>query len=200
MANIIVDLPSTLTCLSTCTYTNLPTPIDSCLGEFIPVAPEVIVLWFDCNFVPTNDWATAADIVTDIVAGNVIGNVLRWDGKEKREFNTIERAAGLNPINGTWSLSLEFYEDKRQIDNSEYAYYEQLIQKANTGSLHMAYVTSADNLTFLRTPISLAESDDIQPLEGIESINLSAVASGSGVGLITPIQIAGSYTALLAAI
>ena len=103
-------------------------------------------------------------------------------------------------VNGTWNLNLELYAEKRFLDNSDYTYYEALIQKANTGSLHMAYITQTDNLTFLRTPISLAESDDIQALESIENINLSVSASGSGVGLITPIQTVNSYTSVLAAI
>lgn len=199
MALINSDLPTVTTCNQTCIIPDLPTPADQCLGEFVSVYPEVITLWFNCNATLENDWATAADIITDLTAITpvAVGNKLRWDGKVKKERTTITRAAGLPDVAGAWSQTIEFYSENRDEANADYDYFNSLIDKSNTGTLHMAYITRNDDIYFYRTPVSLVQSDDIQSIDNIEQINITMNATGSGVGMTTPIRIAGVYDAVL---
>ena len=199
MALITIDSPSITSCNQDCTIPALPTPADECLGTIVSVYPEVITLWFNCNAELTNDWATAADIITDLTAVTpvTVGNKLRWDGKVKKERTLITRAAGLPEVAGAWTQSFEFYSEYRDAANADYAYYNSLIDKSNTGTLHMAYITKNNDIYFYRTPVSLVQSDDIQAIDNIEQINITMTATGNGVGMVTPIRIAGLYDAIL---
>ena len=199
MALITIDTPDITSCNTLCTNPALPTPADQCLGEIVAVYPEVITLWFNCNAVLTGDWATAANIITDLTAVNpvAVGNKLRWDGKAKKDRTTITRAAGLPDIAGAWTQTLEFYSENRDAVNADYDYFNALIDKSNSGTLHMAYITKNNDIYFYRTPVSLVQSDDVQAIDNIEQINITMTATGSGVGMVTPIRIAGLYDAIL---
>lgn len=199
MALITIDNPDITSCNDTCTISALPTPADQCLGEFVAVFPEVIALWFNCNAILTGGWATAANIITDLTAVTpvAVGNKLRWDGKPKKDRTTITRAAGLPDIAGAWTQTLEFYSENRDETNADYNYFNALIDKSNGGTLHMAYITKNDDIYFYRTPVSLVQSDDVQAIDNIEQINITMTATGSGVGMVTPIRIAGLYDAIL---
>lgn len=203
MALITIDSPSITSCNQNCTLPALPTNLNECLGSFVAVFPEVIVLWFNCNATLTSGWLTPANVITDlgIVAPALVpvavGNKLRWDGKVKKDRTTITRAAGLPDVAGAWTQTFEFYHENRDATNADYTYFNQLIDKSNGGTLHMAYVTKNDDIYFYRTPVSLVQSDDIQAIDNIEQINITATATGSGVGMVTPIHIAGLYDAIL---
>lgn len=199
MALITIDTPDITSCNQVCVIPDLPTPADRCLGEFVSVYPEVLTLWFNCNALLTNDWATAADIITDLTAITpiAVGNKLRWDGKAKKDRTTITRAAGLPDVAGAWTQTIEFYSENRDEANADYTYFNQLIDKSNGGTLHMAYITKNDDIYFYRTPVSLVQSDDIQAIDNIEQINITMTATGSGVGMVEPIRIAGLYDAIL---
>ena len=199
MPLITIDTPDVVSCAAACSVTALPTNIDPCAGEFVSVFPEVIVLFFNCNATLTGGWATAANIVTDITATTPIatGNKLRWDGKVKKERTVITRAAGLPEVAGAWTQSFEFFHELRDSANADYTYFNDLIDKSNTGTLHMAYITKNDDVYFYRTPVSLVQSDDIQAIDGLEQINITANVTGSGVGMVTPIKVAGAYDAVL---
>jgi len=199
MALITIDSPSVTSCNTSCTIPNLPTPASLCDGEFVAVLPEVITLWFNCNAILENDWATAADIITDLtaVAPVAVGNKLRWDGKVKKDRTTITRAAGLQDVSGAWTQTIEFYSENRDEANADYTYFNELIDKSNGGTLHMAYITQNNDIYFYRTPVSLVQSDDIQAIDNIEQINITMTATGSGVGMVEPIKIAGLYDAIL---
>lgn len=199
MALITIDTPDITSCNTACSNPILPTPADQCLGEFVAVYPEVITLWFNCNAILTGDWATAADIINDLatVTPVAVGNKLRWDGKAKKDRTTITRAAGLPDIAGAWTQTLEFYSEYRDVANADYDYFNALIDKSNSGTLHMAYITKNNDIYFYRTPVSLVQSDDVQAIDNIEQINITMTATGSGVGMVTPIRIAGLYDAIL---
>lgn len=203
MPLITTDGPLVTSCNQNCVIPGLPAGLNECLSDLTAVYPEVITLWFNCNAVLTGAWATAANIITDLgivspaTSPITRGTKLRWDGKPKKDRTTITRAAGLVDVAGAWTQTLEFFHEDRNTTNADYDFYNTLIDKSNGGTLHMAYVTQNNDIYFYRTPVSLVQSDDIQAIDNLEQINITMTATGTGVGMTTPIRIAGLYNALL---
>jgi hypothetical protein len=202
MAYNLTDSPSYIDCSTGCLDGELPIYVPNC-PTINGVQPEVIALWFLCGTTLTNNWATAADIITDLTAVPdplAVGNKLIWGGKQKKERTLISRAAGLPEIATRWSQGIEFFSDYRSDTNADYIYYNNLIELSNNAGLNFAYITQNDDIYYYRGSVSLAESDDLQELEGIEKINITVKATGAGTGMTAPIKIAGLYAAIAAAI
>lgn len=197
MSYIISDTPSYIDCQTNCNTNILPTLPTDC-GSIVGVGPEVIALWFLCDTVLTNDWATAADIITDLEAVTPLANAnkMRWGGKPKKDRTTVSRAAGLPDVAVRWSQTIEFFSDYRSDLNEDYEYFNNLIELANNGGLNLAYITDNDDIYYYRGTINLSESDDVQELAGLETINITLNATGKGTGMTEPIKIAGVYSAI----
>lgn len=206
MGLINSDLPSILSCGALCSAEDLPNPITTSCNTINTTKEEVIFLFFNCNTTLTNNWATAADIITDLTpvapatVGNAVGAVLRWDGKTKKERTEITRGSGsfFNSIAGAWRQNFETYYDFRTTTQDEYVFFNQLILAGQNAQLNFAYITGDDEIYFYRTQTSLLQSDDVAEIDGFEHINISIQAKGNGEGMTQPIYISGLYNAIKA--
>lgn len=192
------DLLTNVGCNTSCTPTPITNGVDPCLGETLSVGEYFISLYYDCGFTPTNNWATAADILTDVTAGDV--TVVKYinKGRPKQTPRTFDLGAGLQPKVVGGNLTITGWYNLRQATASEYSLFEQLKDKGEAGTLQMSTISMNDDLRHYRTNVSLANAADQAEEDAIELFDMVHDVSWSKDGLFNPTRLVGVYAALAA--
>lgn len=185
-------------CNTSCTPTPIVNTVDPCLGVILTSGSYFIALYYDCGFTPTNNWATLADIQTDITAGDVVAVKYINKGRPKQTARTFALGAGLPDKEVGGNLTITGWYDKRQATGTDYDLFESLKLKAEASNLQMSTVSMNDDIRHYRTNISLIEGADTAEEDGLELFDMVHNVSWNGVGLFKPTRLAGSYNGLAA--
>ena len=185
-------------CNTSCTDTPIVNTVDPCLGQTLTSGGYFIALYYGCSFVPTLNWASPADIITDIAAGYVIAVKYVNKGRAKQTPRTFALGAGLPDKVVGGDLVITGWYSKRQATGTEYDLFSDLKAKAEASNLQMSVISMNDDLRNYRTDLSLRDGADLAEEDGIELFDIIHNISWSGDGLVKPTRLVGAYAAVVA--
>lgn len=177
-----------------CPPEDMPTLPAGC-PEFYSVYPEVKVIFFNCDITPTADWATAADVMTDITTNTEVTAItMRWEGFQAPEYNEVTRATGLPPVQTTFSWTINLHYDFRDAADADITFFRGLKEIARKNRLRLAIVDKNDRLwNFAGANTSIGGTFHNYEIDGLQMTTMPVILGGDTEAYIQPSILTGLY-------